>query len=68
MPLRPEDGPYVRLLELGAFERRERGGWRFGTKVIADRVVERLVDRGHAETDGRRVWLVGLRNSGGLEA
>ncbi|WP_439363111.1 hypothetical protein ACNJYD_19990 [Bradyrhizobium sp. DASA03005] len=49
---------YLRLLELGQFERRARGGWRFGTRRISDRVVTQLIASGLAEIvgdDGR--WL-----------
>jgi hypothetical protein len=40
---------YLRLLELGHFERRQRGGWRFGTKVISDSVADHLIVKGYAE-------------------
>ena len=48
---------YLRLLELGHFERRQRGGWRFGTKVIRDSVADHLVAKGYAEIfdDGQRL-------------
>ncbi|MBR1177158.1 hypothetical protein JQ617_24615 [Bradyrhizobium sp. KB893862 SZCCT0404] len=44
----PQDYYYLRLLELGPFQRRARGGWRFGTKVINDAVIERLIASGKA--------------------
>lgn len=44
----PQDYYYLRLLALGPFQRRARGGWRFGTKVINDAVVERLLTSGRA--------------------
>lgn len=46
----------LRLLKFGAIERR-RGGWRFGTRRIADQVIARLLAQGRARTDGNRVWL-----------
>jgi hypothetical protein len=52
------DPVFLRLLKLAPFERRSRG-WRFGTKVIADHVVARLLASGRAESDGCRVWLAG---------
>lgn len=51
---------FLRLLEHGPFERRSRGGWRFGTKVISDTVVERLLACGRAEVAGRQVKLKSL--------
>jgi hypothetical protein len=48
---------FLRLLEIGPFERRPRGGWRFGTKVISDAVVERLLADGRAEIAGLQVRL-----------
>jgi len=47
---------HERLLQLGSFERRS-GGWRFGTKIILDQVVERLVDSGVARIEGDKVVL-----------
>jgi hypothetical protein len=47
----------LRLLEHGPFERRPRGGWRFGTKVISDAVVERLLASGRVEIVGSTVQL-----------
>ncbi len=49
---------YLRMLRLGPFEPRERGGWRFGTRRIADIVVERLVANGRAEIEDGLVRLV----------
>lgn len=46
----------LRLLKAGEFERRARG-WRFGTKIVSDAVVDRLVAEGAAASDGKRVWL-----------
>lgn len=51
------DAPYLRLLQLGDFVRRSRGGWRFGTKIVADQVVERLIAAGQAEIHGDRLRL-----------
>lgn len=51
----------LRLLKLSPFERRPRGGWRFGTKTIADSVVARLVAAGRAEIRGNQV--VARRNA-----
>jgi hypothetical protein len=53
------DASYLRLLQLGDFVRRSRGGWRFGTKNITDQVVDRLIATGRAEIDGDRVRLKG---------
>jgi hypothetical protein len=47
----------LRLLEHGQFERRPRGGWRFGTKVISDAAVERLLANGRVEIVGSKVKL-----------
>jgi hypothetical protein len=49
---------FLRLLEFSPFERRPRGGWRFGTKVISDDVVGRLTASGRAFIDGDQVRLV----------
>ena len=46
------DRTFVRLLQLGPFERRLRGGWRFGTKIISDVIAERLLASGLAEISG----------------
>jgi len=48
---------FLRLLQHGPFERRPRGGWRFGTKVISDAVVERLLAGGRAEIVGLQLRL-----------
>jgi hypothetical protein len=48
---------FLRLPEIGPFEQRPRRGWRFGTKVISDAVVERLLARGRAEIVGLQVRL-----------
>lgn len=57
MEILPQDHYYLRLLELGSFQRRENGGWRFGTRVINDTVVERLLAAGRAKLDGNQVSL-----------
>lgn len=46
---------FLPLLRLGPFERRAGGGWRFGTKPIAERIVQRLIAAGLARIDGDRV-------------
>lgn len=49
---------YLRcLLEHGPFERRPRGGWRFGTKVISDTAVESLLASGLVEIVGSQLKL-----------
>ena len=48
---------FLRLLQHGPFERRPRGGWRFGVKVISDAVVERLLAGGRAEITGSQLRL-----------
>jgi hypothetical protein len=58
MTLKNDDLHLIRLLEFSPFERRERGGWRFGTKVIRDPIIERLIASGRAASDGATVWLV----------
>jgi hypothetical protein len=59
--LLPDDKIFIRLLRFGPFDRRTRGGWRFGTKTISDQVVERLIASGRARRDGPRVYLVKTR-------
>ena len=54
-PLAQGDKPIARLLQYGAFEKRPKGGWRFGTKVIAADVVDRLIAAGLAQQDGERI-------------
>lgn len=54
----------LRLLEHGPFERRPRGGWRFGTKVISDAVVERLLASGRVEIVGLTLQLAAMPPSG----
>jgi hypothetical protein len=51
----PYDLVFLRLLELGPFDRRSRGGWRFGTKTISDPIVARLIASGRARRDGDRI-------------
>ncbi|MBR0950440.1 hypothetical protein [Bradyrhizobium canariense] len=53
----------LRLLEHGPFERRPRGGWRFGVKVISDAIVERLLASGRAEITGSQLRLKPLASS-----
>lgn len=53
--MKPDDRPIARLLRYGAFEKRAKGGWRFGTKVIADEVVDRLISAGVARRTGDRI-------------
>jgi len=47
----------LRLLELSPFERRPRGGWRFGTRNIRDCVVLSLIASGRARIEGDKVFL-----------
>lgn len=47
---------YLRLLRMGAFERRG-GSWRFGTNRIDDAVVVRLVAAGRAVLLDDRIML-----------
>jgi hypothetical protein len=58
-PIEKYDYRFLKLLRLAPFERRP-GGWRFGIKPIADRIVERLVASGRASSDGATVWLATL--------
>ncbi|MFK4674631.1 hypothetical protein ACFLEY_21510 [Bradyrhizobium sp. YCK136] len=46
---------FLRLLELSPFERRTRGGWRFGTRRISDGVADRLIASGRAEIRGEQL-------------
>lgn len=48
----------LRLLDTQPLERRARGGWRFGTRRISDRVVARLIASGRAEVVGEKLQLV----------
>ncbi len=57
MSLTQYDPLFLRLLKHGPFERRQRGGWRFGTKRISDAVADRLIASGRVRTDGLRIWL-----------
>jgi hypothetical protein len=50
------DHRFMLLLGMGQIERRP-DGWRFGTRRIADQVVERLINSGRAVRDGDRVRL-----------
>lgn len=56
--LKNSDYRFLKLLEYSPFERRARGGWRFGTRRIGDSVVARLTASGRAASDGLTVWLV----------
>ena len=49
------DRDFLRLLEIAPFERR-RGGWRFGTRRISTRIVERLIASGRAVMQGDRIF------------
>jgi hypothetical protein len=44
-----------RLIKLGPFVSRPRGGWRFGARTISDPIVARLIASGHARRDGDRI-------------
>lgn len=50
------DHRFMLMLGQGQIQRRPNG-WRFGTRRIADRVVERLIASGRAQRDGDRVRL-----------
>ncbi|EHR01353.1 hypothetical protein [Bradyrhizobium sp. WSM471] len=54
---------FLRLLQHGPFQRRPRGGWRFGVKVISDGVVERLLAGGHTEIAGSQLRLKPLASN-----
>lgn len=56
--LLPGDRLHLKLLALGAFERRQCGGWRFGTKAISTTVVDRLIASGRAEIVNDRLQLL----------
>jgi hypothetical protein len=47
---------FLRLLKLSPFERRARGGWRFGVRMISDQIVAHLIASGRATCDGTRVF------------
>jgi hypothetical protein len=55
--LKNDDHRALKLLAYGPFLRRP-GGWRFGTKCIADHVVDRLIASGRASREGDQVSLV----------
>ncbi|MGL3208727.1 hypothetical protein [Bradyrhizobium sp. BR 1433] len=57
MTLRPYDRTRLKLLEFSPFERRPRGGWRFGTKTISTAIVDRLIASGRAEIVGEKLQL-----------
>jgi hypothetical protein len=52
--LKPGDHQFVLLLRMAPMERRPRG-WRWGTKRIPDRIVDRLVAAGKAVRSGDAV-------------
>lgn len=54
------DHRFILLLGQGEIQRRP-DGWRFGTRRIADHVVERLIAAGAAVRNGDRVRLAGLK-------
>lgn len=56
MTLLAGDHRFILLLAQGQLDRRP-DGWRFGTKRIADHVVERLIAAGAAVRDGDMVQL-----------
>lgn len=45
---------YLRLLRISPFQQRS-GGWRFGTRRMADSVVERLIASGRARIEGEEL-------------
>lgn len=45
---------YLRLLKLSPFQQRS-GGWRFGTRRMADSVIERLIASGRARVAGEQL-------------
>lgn len=45
------------LLEYSPFERRPRGGWRFGARRITSEMAERLIAGGRAEIVGDKLRL-----------
>jgi hypothetical protein len=51
------DGQTLRLLKFSPFERRPRGGWRFGARWISDPVADRLIASGRAEIAGTQLRL-----------
>lgn len=55
MALFSSDYRFIKLLELCPFERRARGGWRFGTRNIAESVVTRLIASGRAAIQGEQL-------------
>jgi hypothetical protein len=52
--LKQNDYERLRMLRMAPFVRRQNG-WRFGTKRIADSVVDRLIEMGRAVRDGDTV-------------
>lgn len=56
--LTPNEYRILRMLEMAPFERRPRGGWRFGTKCIADSAIDQLIRNGRARRDGDKIRLV----------
>ncbi|MEY9466327.1 hypothetical protein ABH973_006740 [Bradyrhizobium ottawaense] len=49
------DPVVLRLLELSPFERAPGGRWRFGTRAISGKAVDRLIASGRAEIVGDRL-------------
>jgi hypothetical protein len=49
--LKQGDNRILKMLRMAPFERR-KNGWRFGTKRIADHVVERIIAAGRAAREG----------------
>lgn len=67
--LKRDDHRIFLLLNMGPFERR-KNGWRFGTKRIADQVVDRFIAAGVAVQEGNIVRMLqanGPLDSGALE-
>ncbi|WP_157642993.1 hypothetical protein [Bradyrhizobium sp. WSM4349] len=52
---RPHHEFILRLLDIQPLERRARGGWRFGTKVVGDSLAARLIASGRAEIRDNRL-------------
>ena len=55
--LKAGDQHFLQLLAYSPFQRRPAGGWSFGTKLIGDIVVDRLIANGSAERIGNCVFL-----------
>jgi hypothetical protein len=59
--IRQRDYRILRMLRMAPFVRRQNG-WRFGTKRIADSVIDRLVSAGRAVQDGNTVTTMSKAN------